>query len=439
MGVKGTDACRPPSMSDAPNGRHPYGSRWSGQLHPDDDDTVSEPETEDDSDSVQDEEAGQGDATPCPASPALHGPMALETLSNASDASDDSESTAQIGMVGIARAVGMNGSPGNIAAVRMAIILGLHPDTEHAGRTLLAYASGNHASTEIMKLLIFQGANVNLACSMDAKRPLHIAAARGHTEHVQALLSAGADVHAQDWRGRTPLHHAAQHGRAPVTALLLNTGADVRAADESGRTPAHIALVEGHMHVFVLLMDAGAAMHAVDADGWTVAALIGLLRGPPTLTAFAGIPSGWAPGRMQAARFVFAAGSRYRAADAGLMAVLAGTYGVDPITAQDRDGFSAIEKAVQHKDSLEAVRWLVNCGVPPTPEAAFYAIKRGNAQALAELLRAGLPPDVEVNSMERASLLECAVHAKSEACVVVLRTAGAEASPECMAIVAVTY
>ena len=41
-----------------------------------------------------------------------------------------------------------------------------------------------------------------------ATTPLDEAARNGHTKIVQALISAGADVHALDENGRTPLHEA---------------------------------------------------------------------------------------------------------------------------------------------------------------------------------------------------------------------------------------
>lgn len=60
----------------------------------------------------------------------------------------------------------------------------------------------------------------------DKRTALHLAAGEGHTEIVQALIEAGADVNCEDRWFRRPLDDAAESGQHPDTvALLLTHGA----------------------------------------------------------------------------------------------------------------------------------------------------------------------------------------------------------------------
>ena len=77
----------------------------------------------------------------------------------------------------------------------------------------------------------------------DGRTPLYIAARKGQTEVVAALLATpGIDVNKEDKDGRTPLFIAAQQGHTEVVAALLATpGIDVNKEDKDGRTPLYIA------------------------------------------------------------------------------------------------------------------------------------------------------------------------------------------------------
>src|SRR5204862_3258127 len=72
-------------------------------------------------------------------------------------------------------------------------------------------------------------AGVNVTTTTGASA-LHFAAASGSTEAVRSLLDNGADLNAREpqW-GQTPLMFAAASGRTDVIGVLLARGADVRA------------------------------------------------------------------------------------------------------------------------------------------------------------------------------------------------------------------
>ena len=78
---------------------------------------------------------------------------------------------------------------------------------------------------------------------------LSVAAESGHPELIRFLITAGADVHADDDH---PLWVAAYRGRAEVVRILLTAGADASARDSGAMRWAR---KNGHYDVVKLLLD----------------------------------------------------------------------------------------------------------------------------------------------------------------------------------------
>jgi len=74
--------------------------------------------------------------------------------------------------------------------------------------------------------------------------PLMHAAQAGSVEVCEALLMAGACVHAKDEDGMTPLHFAATVGADEVCRLLVSWGADAQIADDEDRLAVDLVPVD---------------------------------------------------------------------------------------------------------------------------------------------------------------------------------------------------
>lgn len=74
-------------------------------------------------------------------------------------------------------------------------------DTDGLG---LVHWAADRGSTNILQLLINEGANANLP-DCDMQTPLHYAASCGHVECVKLLINNGANIDVKDANGDTPI------------------------------------------------------------------------------------------------------------------------------------------------------------------------------------------------------------------------------------------
>jgi ankyrin repeat protein len=71
--------------------------------------------------------------------------------------------------------------------------------------------------------------------------PLQIAAIRGDTLAVAALIDAGADIDARGEHGYTALHEAVEQRQAAAVSLLLSRGASATIVNDDGHTAQKLA------------------------------------------------------------------------------------------------------------------------------------------------------------------------------------------------------
>jgi ankyrin repeat protein len=141
-------------------------------------------------------------------------------------------------------------------------------------------------------IVVLNAADPNLKESWYGQTALMLAAAGNHTEAMQLLIDAGAEIDAESARidapeieperrqggfvyaripeGRlTALHFAAREGHVEAAQTLIGAGADLDVGDNYGTTPATIAVLNGHLDVAATLLDAGADPNVQDRYGRT--------------------------------------------------------------------------------------------------------------------------------------------------------------------------
>ncbi|GFU39754.1 ankyrin repeat and KH domain-containing protein 1 [Nephila pilipes] len=152
--------------------------------------------------------------------------------------------------------------------------------------------AANAGNTDIVKLLIQHGADVNAQTSLEKKikgakvknnqdmnmksqqeihgtipgivcpegnTPLMFACAAGHEDIVRILLDAGARVEDHNENGHTPLMEAASAGHVEVAKLLVERGASINThSNEFKESALTLACYKGHLEMVRFLLEAGA-------------------------------------------------------------------------------------------------------------------------------------------------------------------------------------
>jgi len=97
--------------------------------------------------------------------------------------------------------------------------------------------------------------------------PLFGAAYFGLRPIVQMALEIGADIEAQDEKGKTALHWASERGHVHVVDMLLAHGANLENRTYAGWSPLHFAAQQGHQEIIRILLLNGANVNSEAADG----------------------------------------------------------------------------------------------------------------------------------------------------------------------------
>ena len=141
---------------------------------------------------------------------------------------------------------------------------------------------------EAVRVLIANGASIDVIENWRGQTPLMWAAAEGHGDAMKVLIEAGADVNARSsiivWErqrseeprdkwlppgGLTPLLFAAREGKVASAKVLLDAGADINIVDPDRHTALILALTNGQFDVAGLLIERGADVNMEDKVGQT--------------------------------------------------------------------------------------------------------------------------------------------------------------------------
>ena len=211
--------------------------------------------------------------------------------------------------------------------------------------------------------------------------PVSAAARNGHTECVQLLIKAGADVNAYFDGTSTTLMAASENGSDQCIDMLLKAGADVNEVSSAGQTALINAASNGSEASIDLLVRAGADVNEVNNKGDT--ALI------------------------QAA---------HKGHDACVRLLIRSGADLNVTTSHDE----GIMGEVYRKDFAKNV---VSTTTPIGPTALFYAALKGHAKCVDFLLQAGA--DVNIIYGDGYTILFAAVEARRVSCLRLVLTAGA--------------
>ncbi|EQB52672.1 hypothetical protein CGLO_07683 [Colletotrichum gloeosporioides Cg-14] len=315
--------------------------------------------------------------------------------------------------------------------------VGVNEQGGRQGYPIVAAADKGH--TKIVKLLIANGADVNLKDPFD-RTALHMAASGGYVEIVQLLLDANAEVNAMTTEYETSLGWTCSSGHLKVVRLLLDWGAVMNPPGGMSVNVLQLACSYGHVEIVRLLLNKGADVHGLGENSESPlesAASYGdvrivslLLQHGASLTLLPNqigdaLQSAAARGDERTMRILLDAGMPVgRSMERDVCASLAGEE-------QDGHAMSALWAAAKSRH-VGAVRMLLDAGVGPNNAWAknngilqrFY---NPHGQQEVEIMKLLLDHGFDVNDSESAdeSALESAVRAGREDIVRLLIDRGA--------------
>ncbi|WP_265014610.1 ankyrin repeat domain-containing protein [Wolbachia endosymbiont (group B) of Camptogramma bilineatum] len=136
------------------------------------------------------------------------------------------------------------------------------------GETLLHVAAKNYNWTKTAKILIAEGADVNIVDFFE-QTPLHVAAKYNHINIAKILIAEGADVNMVDFCKQTPLHVAVENNSIETVRALIKRGANIYVEDELNRMPLHHAVKNSSAELVKAMIEEGVDINRVNGSRMT--------------------------------------------------------------------------------------------------------------------------------------------------------------------------
>ena len=233
--------------------------------------------------------------------------------------------------------------------------------------------------------------------------PMIAAAENGHTDIIELLIAAGADVNLSDGQGRSALYCAATHGRANVVGLLLreeNIRSDEKMLD--GTTAFHQAAAGGHVAAAEVLLNRSAVSFGLRQQCLVSACR----RGDTAIVALLFRRGGMGTAEMDRNSCLHLAAAGGRTAlvawllGCGVAANASGAGNLTPLQHACLGGHTCVVKQL-----LAYLDIHVNDPGLSTPPLLHLAIEAGHAALMEYLLRAGAAPNAQHMETGRTALM----------------------------------
>lgn len=135
---------------------------------------------------------------------------------------------------------------GNAQMVKLLLQNGARVDmTEKSQNNTPLLIAVDRKRPEAVKMLLLHDADPNLF-NVEKTTPLHLAVLHRSIETARQLVEHGADLNCRDINGFAPLHVAARDNYNNILSDLIQKGANVDVKNEAGDTPLHLAIQNGN-------------------------------------------------------------------------------------------------------------------------------------------------------------------------------------------------
>ncbi|UYV72886.1 hypothetical protein LAZ67_10001072, partial [Cordylochernes scorpioides] len=129
------------------------------------------------------------------------------------------------------------------------------------------WAAAAEGHLNIVQLLVSHGANIN-ATTSEHSTPLRAACYDGYLDIVRYLVENHADIYSGADEDHTCFMEACYNGHTRIVQFLLNSGFDINTKDITGETGLHSCAYSGNLAIMKMLLKLGAKMSA-NVDGIT--------------------------------------------------------------------------------------------------------------------------------------------------------------------------